>query len=105
MDIQAVALPSLFLALKGVGYEVSDVQCPGVTPPTGPPIHVAGENALQVSTENFELIANDSTNASMVPPNCVHIQVRGYALYGSKRTLQSPWLEVEAVQFWVRANQ
>lgn len=105
MDIQVIGLDGLFIALKGVGFEVTEVRCPDESAPKQASVHVGGENALQVSTETFGLIANASSKAGNVPPNSAHVQVRGLCLTGTKRGVLSPWLEVEAVQFYVRANQ
>jgi|SRR5277367_5118380 len=105
MDQTVMGLQGLETTFTGLGFALAAVQAPGVTPPAGSAVHIGGENELQKSIEAFGLIANGSSNAGTVPPNCVHVQVQGYPLTGSKRTVRSPWLEVEAVQFWVRANQ
>lgn len=105
MDIQVPGIQPLFTVLKAMGFQVVEIRDPDTTPPHGSASHPGGENVLQSSIEVFESIANGSSRASAIPPNSAHIQVRGNCLQGSHRSLMSPWLEVEGVQKWVRANQ
>lgn len=105
MEITVAGLQGLFTALVGVGFEVVEVRDPDQNPPHGSAVHPGGEDALQKSIEVFESIASGSAKANTVPPNAAHVQVRGNCLTGSKRALMSPWLEIEHVQAFVRANQ
>jgi hypothetical protein len=105
MDITVMGITGLTTALVGIGFEVALVRYSDSKTPDQTPVHVGGETPFQASVEAFGLIANGSSNANSVPPFSAHIQVQGNCLTGSKRSVRSPWLEVEAVQAWVRANQ
>lgn len=105
MDIQVKGIQGLVTALVAIGFQTALVREPDEKGSTQTPVHTGGENELQASIEVFQLIANGSAKNNTVPPNSAHIQVCGNTLTGKKRSLRSPWLEVEQVQSWVRSNQ
>ena len=101
MRITAAGLNPLSDLLTSMGTGLARLKCTDLAAPSGPDVHIGGENPVAIDFETFALAVNQTSNEKSVPPFSGIVQVQVYSLYGAHRGTLSPWLDPEAVPAWL----